>query len=162
MFHCNLSSTWQIADQLANNAGSTTTLDLEHPDKASTRGYLFTYCRWGVSITEDMNIGRFLIWRLNPKTAFCWKPSLMLRIYWFWSVMNRTSLRPLELASSISFTTGCGGEEMERKKKEKEREEISCVVVYHFMLLTVLLSIRGRGRECLKREMSVKCGAMFR
>lgn len=72
---------------------------------------VFTYCRWGVSITEDMNIGRFLIWRLNPKTAFCWKPSLMLRIYWFWSVMNRTSLRPLELASSMSFTTGCGGAE---------------------------------------------------
>lgn len=74
---------------------------------------VFTYCRRGVSITEDMNMGRFLIWRLNPKTAFCWKPSLMLRIYWFWSVMNRTSLRPLKLASSMSFTTGCGRHEEE-------------------------------------------------
>lgn len=71
---------------------------------------MFTYCRCGVRITEDMNMGRFLIWRRNPKTAFCWKPSLMLRIYWFWSVMNLTSLRPLELASSMSLTTGCGAE----------------------------------------------------
>lgn len=80
----------------------------------------FTYCRWGVSITMDMNMGRFLICRLNPKTAFCWKPSLMLRIYWFWSVMNRTSLRPLKLASSMSFTTGCGGGRGGRKTDVSE------------------------------------------
>lgn len=69
-----------------------------------------TYCRCGVSITDDMNMGLFLICRLKPNTAFCWKPSLMLRMYWFCSVMNRTSFKPLKLASSMSLTTGCGGQ----------------------------------------------------
>lgn len=71
--------------------------------------------------------------------------------------MNRTSLRPLELASSMSFTTGCGGEEEE--KEEKEVFRLNCLSFFTFLHLNP--TAEG-GRESLTREMSVERGAMLR
>lgn len=64
-----------------------------------------TYCRNGISTTQERSRGLLLISLL--KQAFCWKPSLMFKIYWLCQVTNRTSFRPRQLASSINLTTGC-------------------------------------------------------
>lgn len=64
-----------------------------------------TYCKNGISTTQERRRGLLLISLL--KHAFCWKPSLMFKIYWLCQVTKRTSFRPRQLASSISRTTGC-------------------------------------------------------